>query len=130
LADAEKQLAEIPILREAIGVAKGEAEALREAVQHEREARSRAEAEAATLKERASLALGELQGVKLATEHQHAELAQMRREVAEAHNRVIAAEQQVIEATRQREGAEAALAKARKWSFLNFLFDRQGKGRL
>lgn len=94
LAEAEKQLAEIPALREAIGASKGEAEALREAVQHEREARGRAEAEASAQKERAGLALGELEGVKLATEHQHAELAQMRREVAEAHNRAVTAEQE------------------------------------
>ena len=90
---------------------------------------SAAQAETAVQRERASRALGELEGVKLATEHQHAELAQMRREVAEAHNRAVAAEQQVIEATRQREGAEAALAQARKWSFLNFLFNREGKRR-
>lgn len=69
-----------------------------------------------------------LKGVKLATEHQHAELAQIRRQVAEAHNRAVAAEQQIIEATRLREGAEAALAKARSWNFLNFLFGREGKG--
>ncbi len=129
LAEAEKQLAEIPSLREAIGVSKGEAEALRRAVEHERQARSRAEVEAAAQKERAGLALGQLEGVKLATEHQHAELAQMRQEVAEAHNRAVTAEQQAIEATRLREGAEAALAKARSWNFLNFLFGREGKGR-
>jgi hypothetical protein len=129
LAEAEKQLAEIPSLREAIGASKGEAEALRGAVKYEREARSRAEAEAAAQKERAGLALGELEGVKLATQHQHAELAQMRQEVAEAHNRAVTAEQQVIEAARLREGAEVALAKARSWNFLNFLFGREGKGR-
>lgn len=130
LAEAEKLLAEVPALREAIGASKGEAEALRGAIEHERGARNRAEAEAAAQKERASLALGELEGVKLATEHQHAELAQMRREVAEAHNRAVVAEQEVIEATRRREGAEAALAKARSWNFLNFLFGRAGKGRV
>jgi hypothetical protein len=36
LAEAERQLAEVPALREAIGAAKGETAALREAVQHER----------------------------------------------------------------------------------------------
>jgi hypothetical protein len=49
--------------------------------------------------------------------------------VAEAHNRAVTAEQEVIEATKRREGAEAALAKARSWNFLNFLFGREGKGR-
>ena len=88
-----------------------------------------AQAEAAAQRERAGRALGELEGVKLATQHQHAELAQMRREVAEAHNRAVTAEQQIIEATRLREGAEEALAKARSWNFLNFLFGREGKGR-
>lgn len=129
LAEAEQQLAEIPALREAIGVSKGEAEALRGALEHERGARSLAEAEAAAQKERASLALGELEGVKLATEYQHAELVQMRREVAEAHNRAVTAEQEIIEAVKRREGAEEALAKARSWNFLNFLFGRVGKGR-
>ncbi|MBL6082266.1 hypothetical protein JMJ56_30275 [Belnapia sp. T18] len=70
-----------------------------------------AQIEAAAQKKRAGLALGELEGVKLATQHQHAELAQMRREVAEAHNRAVTAEQQIIEATRLREGAEAAWLK-------------------
>jgi len=88
-----------------------------------------AQAEMHAQRERASRALGELEGVKLATEHQHAELAQMRREVAEAHNRAVTAEQEIIEATRLREGAEVALAKARSWNFLNFLFGREGKGR-
>lgn len=129
LVEAEKLLSEIPTLREAIGASKGEAEALRGAVQHEREVRSQAEAEAASQKERAGLALGELEGVKLATEHQHAELAQMRREVAEAHNRAVIAEQEVIEATKRREGAEEALARVRKWNFLNFLFSREGRSR-
>ena len=129
LAEAERQLAEIPALREALGASTGEAEALRGVIEHEREARSHAEAEAAAQQERAGLALGELEGVKLATEHQHAELAQMRREVAEAHNRAVTAEQEVIEATKRREGAEEALAKARSWNLLNFLFGRSGKGR-
>lgn len=129
LAEAEKILAEIPALREAIGASKGEAEALRRAIEHEREARSRAEAEVSAQKERANLALGELEGVKLATEHQHTELAQMRREVAEAHNRAVTAEQEVIEAAKRREGAEEALAKSRKWNFLNFLFGREGRSR-
>lgn len=88
------------------------------------------QAEAASQKERAGLALGELEGMKLATEHQHTELAQMRREVAEAHNRAVTAEQEVIEATKRREGAEEALARARKWNFLNFLFGRDGRSRL
>lgn len=78
---------------------------------------------------RAARVEGELEGLKLGIEHQHAELAQMRREVAEAHNRAVVAEQQEIEATRQREGAEVALAKARKWNFLNFLFGLEGKRR-
>jgi hypothetical protein len=86
-------------------------------------------ARAAEARERATRAEGELEGLKLGIEHQHAELAQMRREVAEAHNRAVVAEQQVIEATRQREGAEVALAKARKWNFLNFLFNLEGKRR-
>ena len=129
LAEAERQLSEIPALREAIGASKGEAEALRRTIDHEREVRGRAEVEAAAQRERASRALGELEGIKLATEHQNAELAQMRREVAEAHNRAVTAEQQIIEATRLREGAEEALAKARSWNFLNFLFGREGKGR-
>jgi hypothetical protein len=87
------------------------------------------QAEASAQKERAGLALGELEGMKLATKHQHDELAQMRREVAEAHNRAVAAEQEALEATKLREGAEVALAKARSWNFLNFLFGREGKGR-
>lgn len=87
------------------------------------------QADASAQKERAGLALGELEGVKLATEHQHAELAQMRQEVAEAHNRAVAAEQEVIEATKRREGAEEALARVRKWNFLNFLFGREGRSR-
>jgi hypothetical protein len=57
----------------------------------------------------------------------HEELARMRREVAEAHNRAVAAEQQSREATSRREEVEAALAK--KWSFLNFLFGREGRSR-
>ena len=104
------------------------------AVFREEQDRLRAERDAAQTalaeaRKRADWAEGELEGLKLATEHQHAELAQMRREVAEAHNRAVVAEQQVIEATRQREGAEVALAKARKWNFLNFLFNLEGKRR-
>lgn len=129
LAEAEKLLSEVPALREAIGAAKGEAEALRRTIEYEREVRGRAEAEVVAQKERAGLALGELEGVKMATEHQHAELAQMRREVAEAHNRAVTAEQEVIEATKRREGAEEALARVRKWNFLNFLFGREGRSR-
>ena len=85
--------------------------------------------ELAALAERAGRAEGEMDGLKTAAEHMHEELSLMRREVAEAHNRAVTAEQQVIEANRQREGAELALAKIRKWSFLNFLFGREGKGR-
>lgn len=83
----------------------------------------------AEARERAARLEGELEGLKLGTEHQHVELAQMRREVAEAHNRAVVAEQDVIEATERREGAEEALARARSWNFLNFLFGREGKGR-
>ena len=88
-----------------------------------------AQAEVAAQKEQAGLALGELEGMKLATEHQHAELAQMRQEVAEAHNRAVIAEQQALEASRQREGAETALAGIRRWTPWNFLLGRVGRGR-
>ena len=47
LAEAERQLAEVPALREAIGAARGEAAALREAVQHERAAHQLAQRELA-----------------------------------------------------------------------------------
>jgi hypothetical protein len=125
------------------GEQKALADLLREQLEHERGRADRAEALAvasqalaeqrakdlAIMAERVGRAEGELEGLKLGTEHQHAELAQMRREVAEAHNRGVVAEQQVIMANEQREGAEVALAKARKWNFLNFLFDRAGRSR-
>jgi hypothetical protein len=88
-----------------------------------------AQAEAAAARSRADRAEGEIDGLKTGAEHLHEELARMRREVAEAHNRAVTAEQQIIEATGRREGAEVALAKARSWNFLNFLFGREGKGR-
>lgn len=116
-------LAELKVAHEeAVGLIKQRAEAA--------EARLAAvEQERAEARERAARLEGELEGMKLGVEHQHAELAQMRREVAEAHNRAVVAEQQVIEATERQEGAEEALARARSWNFLNFLFGREGKGR-
>jgi hypothetical protein len=47
LAEAERQLAEVPALREAMGAAKGETAALREAIQHERGAHQAAQRELA-----------------------------------------------------------------------------------
>jgi hypothetical protein len=78
---------------------------------------------------RAAHTEGEVDGLKTSAEHMHEELARMRREVAEAHNRAVVAEREAREATSRREGAEAALAKIRKWSFLNFLFGREGRSR-
>lgn len=53
LAEAERQLAELPTLREAVGSATGEAKALRESLDHERQARERERS--AAEKERAGL---------------------------------------------------------------------------
>ena len=129
-------LAGLSPLREAIGSAKGEAAAVRATVQHEREARSRAEvavrsaqAEASAQRGRAARALGELEDVELATEYQHPELAQMRREVAEARTRAVAVKKQIVEAARLRTAAEAAVEKARSWIFLNVLLRHEEKGR-
>jgi hypothetical protein len=88
-----------------------------------------AQAEAAAARSRADRAEGEVDGLKTSAEHMHEELARMRWEVAEAHNRAVTAEQEAREAISLRDGAEAALAKIRKWSFLNFLFGREGRSR-
>lgn len=132
------QTADQPPVQTAVqtGEQKALADLLREQLEHERSRADRAEALAdqrardlAIMAERAGRAEGEVEGLKLGADHQHVELAQMRREVAEAHNRAVTAEQQVIEATERQEGAEEALARARSWNFLNFLFGREGKGR-
>jgi hypothetical protein len=88
-----------------------------------------AEQEREEARVRTARAEGEVDGLKTSAEHLHEELARMRHEVAEAHNRAVTAEQEALEATSRREGAEAALAKIRKWSFLNFLFGREGRSR-
>lgn len=113
-----------------------ELETVREALARERERADQAMAEAATERSRAeearvraAAAEGKLEGLASGAALLHEQLAQMRREVAESHNRAVTAEQMVLDAVRQREGAEQALARARKWSFFNFVFGREGKGR-
>lgn len=109
-------------IRERVGRAEGEASTLRIMLEKER-------SEIVAERTRADRAEGGLASLKLGFEQQQAELSRIRREMAEAHNRAVIAEQQVVEAIELREGAEAALAKARSWNFINFLFGREGKGR-
>lgn len=121
--------AEAMALRERMERAEARADLAQSELAAERTRVTQAEQEREQARVQAAAAEGELKGLTAGANHLHEELARMRREVAEAHNRAVAAEQLVLDAVRHREGAEVALAKARSWNFLNFLFGREGKRR-
>lgn len=116
---------EVTGLREAVRLAEAAVRAGAEREQALTVALDTARAEALAV----TRAAGELEGVKLAAEYQHGELAAMRQEVAEAHNRAFVAEQAALKTNRQREGAEQARARVRRWTPWNFLLRRDGQGR-
>jgi hypothetical protein len=121
--------AEAVALRERMERAEVRADLAQTELAAERARVTQAEREREQARVQAAAAEGELKGLITGANHLHEELARMRREVAESHNRAVTAEQMVLDAVRQREGAEQALARARKWNFLNFLLGREGKGR-